>query len=163
MSEPSLDFLIHGEYMKYSDEEWRFMYRIDQSHLAVFCNITFWPRSACSPVRIIAQVQRNWLLWLRLNEYFIIFFILFHLWTPKFHWFREIKAPLNPPLTTALYVYNIKWRSYVSLRSASFLLKTKRAFLFTFSQDWSQMFLWKYCLLIALLSDFLPNLVVFDT
>ena len=71
----------------YSDEEQRFVYRIDQSHLAIFCTVIIWPGGPLSPVRIIAQVQRfvyqnqlepsgsiyhryksNRLLWLRVNE-----------------------------------------------------------------------------------------------
>ena len=42
-----------------------FMYRIDQSHLTVFCIIFVWLGGPRSPVRVIAQVQwflfQNWL------------------------------------------------------------------------------------------------------
>ena len=41
----------------YSDEERRFMYRIDQSGLTIFCIIFVWLGGPRSPVRIIAQVQ----------------------------------------------------------------------------------------------------------
>ena len=49
----------------YSDEEGRFMYKIDQSHVTIFCNVFVWLGGPRSPVRIIAQVQwfvyQNWL------------------------------------------------------------------------------------------------------
>ena len=46
-----------GSSFFYSNEEQRFNYRIDQSHLAVFCIIIIWPGGPQSPVRIIAQVK----------------------------------------------------------------------------------------------------------
>ena len=53
ISSPFWEFV--GDLCDNSNEEQRFMYRIDQSHLAVFCIVTIW-RSR-SPVRIIAKVQ----------------------------------------------------------------------------------------------------------
>ena len=56
---PNFKPLIHR------DEERMFMYRIDYSHLMVFCIVFVWPGGRHSPVRIIAQVQwfiyQNWL------------------------------------------------------------------------------------------------------
>ena len=47
----------HFKFSIYSNEEQRFMYRIDQSHLMIFCIVFVWLGGPRSPVRIIAQVQ----------------------------------------------------------------------------------------------------------
>ena len=40
----------------YSDEEWRFMYKINQGHLTAFCMVFVWLGGPPSPVRIMTQV-----------------------------------------------------------------------------------------------------------
>jgi hypothetical protein len=74
----------------YSDEEQKFMYKINQGRLIVFCIVSFWLGGPPSPVRIIAKVpwfvyqnwlepsggiyhlhKRNWLLWLHVNNFFV--------------------------------------------------------------------------------------------
>ena len=43
-------------FKSYSDEEWRFMYKINQGHLTIFCIVFVWLGGPPSPVRIITQV-----------------------------------------------------------------------------------------------------------
>ena len=40
----------------HSDKEWRFMYKINQGHLTVFCIVFVWLGGPPSPVRIMTQV-----------------------------------------------------------------------------------------------------------
>ena len=68
----TLDFIIYSKFLsfttflcisncmfgcyKHSDKERRFMYKISQGHLTVFCIVFVWLGGPPSPVRIITQV-----------------------------------------------------------------------------------------------------------
>ena len=50
------NFALWLKWLLYSDEEQRFMYKINQGHLTVFCIVFVWLGGPPSPVRIITQV-----------------------------------------------------------------------------------------------------------